>query len=40
MMQVMRTMIGGAIVLIVPAFFICAGVTWLALRKREGETPE
>jgi len=40
MMQLMRTMIGGAIVLVVPAFAVCAGVTYLAYRRRGGGGPD
>ena len=36
MMQLMRTMVGGAIILVVPAFAVCAGITYLAYRRRGG----
>jgi len=34
MMALMHTMVGGAIILVVPAFLICAGITWAAYRRR------
>lgn len=36
MNELMRTMVGGAIILIIPALLICTGLAVMAYRRREG----
>lgn len=35
MVKFMHAMKGGMLILVLPSFFVCAGITWMAYRRRD-----